>query len=219
MALILHIESTTKNTSVAIAQKGHCISLVEEVAKDYSHSQKLYRFITYALEGAKAKLGDLDAICIDKGPGSYTGLRIGSAIAKGLCFSLNIPLLAIDSLTILTQGVSLEKAYFIAMMDARRQEVYSCVFDKDKKKKSPIEATILHEKSFESYPIETTCMFGDGALKALDILEKKFTYAPFLYPSSKDMIKEAYELFKEKKFEIMEDFEPFYLKDFMGNKL
>jgi tRNA threonylcarbamoyladenosine biosynthesis protein TsaB len=219
MALLLHMSTSTKNCSVCISKKGKLLSLIEEKNENYSHSEKLHVFITYALEGAKITLKDLDAISIDKGPGSYTGLRIGVSAAKGLCFGLKIPLIALDSLTILAaaaQSVIQSKGYFIPMLDARRKEVYTCVFDNSKNQISLIEALILNENSFEKYPSNQTYILGDGSIKAKEIFKKKFHYLDHLYPSSKEMIGLSYLAFKEKKFEALDFFEPFYLKNFVS---
>lgn len=217
MAFLLHIESAAKNCSVSIAKDGKILALVEEVSEDYSHAEKLPLFINYALEGAKIKLKELDGLCVDKGPGSYTGLRIGVSVAKGLCFGLNIPLITLDSLSILAQPISKEKAYFIAMLDARRKEVYTCIFDETKKRLTPIEALVLEENSFDKYPENQTYILGDSSIKASQILKKNFHYLDSLYPSSRDMVKLAHQLFEEKKFEKIDFFEPFYLKDFVSS--
>ncbi|XOD67115.1 MAG: tRNA (adenosine(37)-N6)-threonylcarbamoyltransferase complex dimerization subunit type 1 TsaB [Flavobacteriales bacterium Tduv] len=217
MALILHLETATKNCSVSIAHDGKCLALVEERTEDYNHAEKLHRFIQYALEGAATGLLELDAVCVSKGPGSYTGLRIGVSAAKGLCYGLNIPLLAIDTLTVMTQAISVEADLMIPMIDARREEVYSATFDRHKKILSPISAKILDKNSFQEYSGKKALLFGDGAEKAQNILDVNFEYLYDLYPSAEGMKTLAEELFRKKYFEDCAYFEPFYLKDFSSS--
>lgn len=214
MALILHLETATKNCSVSIARDGNLLTLVEERTEDYNHAEKLHQFIQYVLEGAATSLPELDAACVSKGPGSYTGLRIGVSAAKGLCYGLNIPLLAIDTLTVMTEAVSVEADLLIPMIDARREEVYTATFDRNKKIMSPISAKILDKNSFQEYSGRKTFLFGDGASKAQNILNTHFEYLSDLYPSAGSMTNLAEELFHKKAFEETAYFEPFYLKDF-----
>ncbi|XCI75114.1 MAG: tRNA (adenosine(37)-N6)-threonylcarbamoyltransferase complex dimerization subunit type 1 TsaB [Flavobacteriales bacterium] len=214
MTLILHLETATKNCSVSIARDGDRLALVEERVDEYTHAEKLHRFIQYSLECAAIDLVNLDAVCVSKGPGSYTGLRIGTSAAKGFCYSLGIPLLAIDTLTVMTQAVSTETGILIPMIDARRKEVYTTTFDHHKKMLNPIIAKILDEHSFKEYSEQNIYLFGDGAIKAKDILKIDFEYLPNIYPSSSAMVKLAEDLFNQKIFENTAYFEPFYLKDF-----
>ncbi|XOD69029.1 MAG: tRNA (adenosine(37)-N6)-threonylcarbamoyltransferase complex dimerization subunit type 1 TsaB [Flavobacteriales bacterium AspAUS03] len=213
MALILHLETATKNCSVSIARDGNRLALVEEREDDYTHAEKLHRFIQYALEGAAIDLANLDAICVSKGPGSYTGLRIGTSAAKGFCYSLGIPLLSIDTLTVMTQAVSTETGILIPMIDAQHKEVYTTTFDHYRKMLSPIIAKILDEHSFKEYSEQKIYLFGNGAIKARDILKIDFEYLPNIYPSSNYMVNLAEDLFHQKAFENTAYFEPFYLKD------
>lgn len=215
MALILNIETATKNCSVSLAKDGTSYVSVEEYSENYSHAEKLHCFINYVLEGASLKLSDLDAISVSKGPGSYTGLRIGISAVKGLCFGLNIPLLAIDTLNVMAEGFNAGQGILIPMIDARRDEVYTAVFDDSKKKVVPTQAKILDQNSFYKYNHSKVYLFGDGARKAEKILAISGNYFPEFYPSARYMDVLSEKLFKEKKFENIDNFEPFYLKDFI----
>src|SRR5690606_31394285 len=149
---ILHIETSTKNCSVSISRNGEMLCLCEEYDDRYGHSEKLHQFVNWALEGAEISLKELDAVCVSKGPGSYTGLRIGVSAAKGFCFGLDIPLLSLNSLGILAQ-TQMDKDFdlIIPMIDARRMEVYTANFNGNGKMISGIEAKILNENSFQEF--------------------------------------------------------------------
>ena len=132
MSYILHLETSTQQCSVALAKDGRCISKKKLLTENFSHSEKLHLFIQDVINKAGIVISDLEAIAISKGPGSYTGLRIGVAAAKGLCFALDLPLIAINSLTIMVQPFFDKKDFdfLIPMLDARRMEVYTSVFNK-----------------------------------------------------------------------------------------
>ncbi len=134
LAFILNIETATKNCSVSISKKGKTIALKELNDGNYSHAEKLHELIIQVVQQTGIELSNLNAVAVSKGPGSYTGLRIGVSAAKGLCFALNIPLIAIGTLESLAQSISTSEGYKIPLLDARRMEVYSEVFDKNTKK-------------------------------------------------------------------------------------
>ena len=129
MGLILNIETATTNCSVSLAKDGELISLKEHNTPNYSHSEKLHVFIQDVVKQASLQLSDLNAIAVSKGPGSYTGLRIGVSAAKGLCFSLGIPLISVPTLESLAHQLKIKQGFIIPVLDARRMEVYSAVFD------------------------------------------------------------------------------------------
>ncbi len=215
---ILHLETSTKNCSVAISRNGKLLCVCEEYDDNYGHSEKLHQFVNWALEGAEISLSELDAVCVSKGPGSYTGLRIGVSAAKGFCFGLNIPLLSLNSLEILAQS-QIDQGFdcIIPMIDARRMEVYTAVFDGNGKMISEIEAKILDENSFEELVNKKIVLIGDGVEKSQETL--KLPNAEFklgIHPSAKKMIHLAEEKFNKKEFEDVAYFEPFYLKEFMA---
>ncbi|MBF8457947.1 tRNA (adenosine(37)-N6)-threonylcarbamoyltransferase complex dimerization subunit type 1 TsaB [Kaistella sp. G5-32] len=218
---ILHIETSSKNCSVAISDGEELLCLCEEVSENYKQSESLHTFVQWALEGAKITLQDLDAISLGKGPGSYTGLRIGASSAKGFCFGLEIPLIAVNSLETMIEPF-LNKGYdlIIPLIDARRMEVYCANFDgKSGEILTETEAKILDGSSFQELEGKKIIFVGDGAKKAKEILQ--FSTAEFddtIFPSAKYLIKKASDKFHKKEFEDVAYFEPFYLKDFQGVK-
>lgn len=218
---ILHIETSSKNCSVAISDSENLLCLCEEVSDNYKQSESLHSFVEWALEGAEISLKDLDAVSLGKGPGSYTGLRIGAASAKGFCYGLKLPLIAVNSLDSMVeefanQGFEL----IIPLIDARRMEVYTAYFDgKSGKMISETEAKILDENSFSELVNKKILFIGDGAKKAQEILHlPNAEFKSDIYPSAKGLIKKSVEKFNQKQFEDVAYFEPFYLKDFQGIK-
>lgn len=216
---ILNIETATKNCSVALAKNGETILCKEISELGYSHAEKLHVFIEEICNESSIQLKDLDAIAVSKGPGSYTGLRIGVSAAKGFCYALDIPLISVDTLAVLaSQAVSIAKEndLIIPMIDARRMEVYSAIFNNKLEKVREIEAQIIDENSFAS--IEKTVYFiGDSSEKAKTVLTKSnFIFLDeIVYPSAKDMSAIAFQKLLNKDFEDVAYFEPFYLKDFL----
>ena len=129
MAYILNIETSTTNCSVALSENGSVVGLKEDNSLNYSHAERLHVYIDAVLKAAEVAIDQLDAIAISKGPGSYTGLRIGVSAAKGLCYAMNVPLISVPTLEALAHQVEVPKGAIVAMLDARRQEVYSAMFD------------------------------------------------------------------------------------------
>ncbi|GAA4314120.1 tRNA (adenosine(37)-N6)-threonylcarbamoyltransferase complex dimerization subunit type 1 TsaB [Pontixanthobacter gangjinensis] len=218
MALILCLETATTNCSVGLAKDGKLLSLREDNSKGYSHAEKLHVFINEVLEEAGVTSKDLDAIAISKGPGSYTGLRIGVSSAKGLCYSLDIPMISVPTLDLLALQLKGEQAYFVSMLDARRMEVYSAVYDSDFKQVRDTRAQILEENSFAEYLEESKVHFiGNGVAKFEDIC--KHPNAVFhvqKFPSAKEMAAIAEYKYKISDIEDVAYFEPYYLKDFIA---
>ncbi len=216
MAIILNIETATKNCSVSIAKDGEVIILKELNDGKYSHAEKLHPYIDEALKEANIAKEALDAIAVSKGPGSYTGLRIGVSAAKGLCFALNIPLISIETLTSLAHSLKVEDALIIPMLDARRMEVYSAVYDSQYNKVREIKAEVIDENSFSNYTNKRIYFVGDGAEKCESIIKSDNTiFSGNSYPSAKDMALLSYDKFKKNDIEDVAYFEPFYLKDFV----
>jgi len=218
MAYILHLETSTKQCSVALAYKGKLLASRIILNESFSHSEKLHLFISEVLEEAKLKTTDLNAVAVSKGPGSYTGLRIGVAAAKGLCFGLDIPLLAINALEILVQASTEENTDFIIpMMDARRMEVYTAVFDSSKHWVEATSALVLSQDSFKEFlKDQTAFVLGDGAQKFKELSPEINAVFPSetFYPKAIDMIGLVWQKFNSQSFESLAYFEPFYLKDF-----
>ena len=219
MAYILNIETSTTNCSVAIFNDLNLIEFAEVNTGDYSHSKSLHVFIDSILKKSKISPKDLSAISVSKGPGSYTGLRIGVASAKGLCFALDIPLISIETLKILSQNI-LNKGTVIPCLDARRMEVYSAVFDIENKMIRETRAEIINENSFEEYLNKNQVYFIGNANEKLKkiITNKNAEFIDNYFPSARQMGLLSFNKFKNNKFENLDNFEPFYLKDFVGAK-
>jgi tRNA threonylcarbamoyladenosine biosynthesis protein TsaB len=219
LAFILNIETATKNCSVSIAHNGETVSLKEINNGGYSHAEKLHEFIKDVIKEAKIKITDIDAIAVSKGPGSYTGLRIGVSAAKGLCFALNIPLISVSTLKSLAHSVSISNGIIIPLLDARRMEVYSEVF-KNKNSIRNVLAEIIDETSFSKYLNESEVYFlGDGAEKCKELItHKNANFIDNKFPSAKEMSLLSFEKYKKNDIEDVAYFEPFYLKDFLVTK-
>ena len=218
---ILHIETSSKNCSVAISDGEELLCLCEEVSENYKQSESLHTFVEWALEGAEISLKDIEAVSLGKGPGSYTGLRIGAASAKGFCYGLKVPLIAVNSLeTMIEPFLCQNYDVIIPLIDARRMEVYCAVFDGNSGKMiSETEAKILDEQSFTELEGKKILFVGDGAKKAKEILQlENADFVENIYPSAKYLIKKSVEKFNRQDFEDVAYFEPFYLKDFHGVK-
>ena len=218
MNYILHIDTTTKKCSVALAEDGELMVQKELLSEEFSHSEQLHPFIEEVLKESGLKSSSLSAIAISKGPGSYTGLRIGVAAAKGLCFALDLPLIALNTLEIMVQPYEVSPySFIIPMLDARRMEVYTAIFDETKKWIQETMAEVLTENTFTSIVNEQSCLIiGDGAIKFKTLYPKiNASYTSEIhYPVAKDMIALAWKKFNAKEFEDLAYFEPFYLKDF-----
>ena len=220
MALILNIETATTNCSVALSQEGKTIVLKENSRNGYSHAEKLHVFISEVLSEAKVNKEDLDAIAISKGPGSYTGLRIGVSAAKGLAFALDKPLISVSTLDALAHQIQSDNGVIIAMLDARRMEVYSAVYDSNYKQIRGTQAQILDETSFADYLEKGNVYFiGNGVEKTKELINH--TNAIFIeekLPSANEMSALAYDKYKISDIEDVAYFEPYYLKDFVALK-
>jgi tRNA threonylcarbamoyladenosine biosynthesis protein TsaB len=217
MPYILNIETATKNCSVSLALNGKTISYREKAEQGYSHAEFLHQYVNEVLKEAQIQFNDLAAVAVGQGPGSYTGLRIGVSAVKGWCFSLDIPMIAIDSLTILAKKVIVDKGVIIPMIDARRMEVYCSVLDAQYNSIQPIEAKIIDENSFNEIQ-ETIYFVGDCNEKVAAILTNKNTVYlnDIMYPSAQTMSELSFEKFTKKEFVDVAYFEPFYLKDFVA---
>ncbi|PRX57746.1 tRNA (adenosine(37)-N6)-threonylcarbamoyltransferase complex dimerization subunit type 1 TsaB [Flagellimonas meridianipacifica] len=218
MALILNLETATTNCSVSISENEKTILLKENNAVEYSHSEQLHVFIKETLEEASLSFSNLDAVAVSKGPGSYTGLRIGVSAAKGLCFSLDIPLISIPTLQSMARKIKIEgNEVVIPVLDARRMEVYSAVYDETNKEVRETRAEIIDASSFEEFSTyEKVHVVGSGAAKCSEILQyANFTFDASLMPSAKEMAFISYQKYQQKQFEDVAYFEPYYLKDFV----
>ena len=225
MSIILNIETSSTNCSVSISDGAKIISLKEENFEKYSHSKSLHVFIDELFNKIKLSPDDLSAVAISEGPGSYTGLRIGVSAAKGICFALKIPLIAVDTMFILARKVECSEGYIISAMDARRDEIYYSVFKsnlcKIPKKISKTDSLILNPNSFSDILESSTVNFvgncNDKIMKFIKHENAKYTKLKL--PSSNEMSSLSYSKFKNKDFVILSDFQPKYLKNFGGEKI
>ena len=216
MSYILNIETATKNCSVALAKEGKTILCKEIAEEGYSHAERLHVFIEEIIKEVGITFQDLIAIAVSQGPGSYTGLRIGVSAAKGLCFALDIPLIAVDTLQVLASQATVSSGLIIPMLDARRMEVYSAIFTPNYKKQRAVQAEIITENSFEELQ-ETLYFVGDCAEKCKTVLTKEnyIFLDEIKYPSAKEMSGLSFEKYKIVDTVDVAYFEPYYLKDFM----
>ena len=216
---ILCIETATTNCSVALSINGEQAIVCEDNDVKYSHAERLHPYIEKVFQETAIQKEDLTAIAISKGPGSYTGLRIGVSAAKGLCYALGIPLIAIPTLESLSHRVKAEEdAFIVPMLDARRMEVYSAVFDSAYKQIRATEAQILDEHSFAAYLEKGKVYFiGNGVSKFEEIC--KHPNAMFIkntLPSATQMCSLAEAKKELNQYEDVAYFEPYYLKDFIA---
>ena len=220
MAHLLFIETSSKNCSVGISNNGNLLSLQELNKASFSHAEKLHVFINEVLATAQLQKNNLQGVVVGKGPGSYTGLRIGVAAAKGLCYALDIPLLSISSLETLAcaaKEVVSKDAYIIPQIDARRMEVYTAVYDPLGNLVQDPWAAVLDSNSYAPYLDEKACYFiGDGQEKwqPLNTHSNAQYVSTIKEPSVKHMITLGTKRYQNQIFEDLAYFEPFYLKEF-----
>ncbi|MFO7851933.1 MAG: tRNA (adenosine(37)-N6)-threonylcarbamoyltransferase complex dimerization subunit type 1 TsaB [Bacteroidota bacterium] len=217
--MILCIETSTAICSVALCQRGNLIDK-RESSEGKSHSSLLTVFIQDILKEAGTDAAGLDAVAVSKGPGSYTGLRIGVSAAKGIAYAAEIPLIALATTELMYRGARArgEYDYYCPLIDARRMEVYTAVYDKKGNEIEAIRAEILEEDSFAGILDRGTVLFfGDGATKCrMKVRHPSAFFDEAFLISSEYMCQPALEAFNKKKFEDVAYFEPFYLKDFIA---
>lgn len=224
--MILCIETSTAVCSVALVENGNVIALRESI-DGQNHAEKITIFIDEIMKEANVVYKDLDAIAVSMGPGSYTGLRIGVSTAKGFCYALEKPLIAVDTLAAMAHGFISSQlsaisnqptAILCPMIDARRMEVYSAFFNEKLERTSETEALVIDENSFmELKQNNHLYLFGDGADKLATLFEndKNITVVEKFHCSAAYMSTLAEEAFKNKDFVDVAYFEPFYLKNFV----
>ncbi len=221
MPLLLSLETSTRMCSVALSENGRLLGL-KELGGEYSHAENLTLFIEDVFLTANRKIGELDAVAISKGPGSYTGLRIGVSTAKGLCFALGIPLIGVGTLEALFSAFQTlakmdeDVKVFCPMLDARRMEVYCQLFDETGNEIEPVSAKIIVADSFLNHLEKgKVVFFGEGAMKCREMIKHpNAVFVDDIVPSAKYMIRLAEQRFEKKVFEDVAYFEPFYLKEF-----
>jgi len=219
MALILAIETATKNCSVALFENDKLLQLKEYNSAEYSHSEQLTLFIKEVINKTKVNLKAIDGIAVSKGPGSYTGLRIGVSTAKGLCYSLEIPLIAVSTLRAMSFAILKKRGYkfYCPMIDARRTEVFSSIYDQKNNEVREIRADIVESDTYAEFLKEKVLFFGDGALKCKMIINHPNAhFIDGIFPSAKDMGILAFKKYINKDYEDIAYFDPYYLKDFVS---
>jgi tRNA threonylcarbamoyladenosine biosynthesis protein TsaB len=223
MSLILCLETTSTNCSVALARENsgfanlygiiNCLDLIEDQSDHHSHGERLHIFIKELLDRNKVTVKDLDAVAISEGPGSYTGLRIGVASAKGLCYALDIPLIAVSTLKSLSLQ-NRQPGITIPMVDARRMEVYTAVF-KDQQLEEDVAATVLDDGSFSRFRKSGIVTFiGTGTEKFKNLINEPQHHYINTPPTALTMCDLAIDKYKKSDTVSVAYFEPFYLKEF-----
>lgn len=223
MSCILHIETSTEVCSVSASQDGASIFSKEDF-NGPSHAVVLGVFVDEALSFIDNHAIPLDAVAVSCGPGSYTGLRIGVSMAKGICYGRNVPLIAIPTPEVMTVPVLLfqdlpEDALLCPMIDARRMEVYAAIYDRSLKVKREIGADIIDENSYAEFLAEhPVYFFGNGAAKCREkITHPNAHFIENIHPLAKWMFPLAERAMAEKDFKDVAYFEPFYLKEFVAS--
>lgn len=194
--------------------------LKEDNDKSYSHAERLHVYIDDVLNEAKMSSSDIDAIAVSKGPGSYTGLRIGVSAAKGLCFALGKPLISVSTLEALAYQIKMDSGVIVSMLDARRMEVYSAIYDSNYTQIRDTEAQILDNTSFSNYLEKGKVYFiGNGVEKTKSLIDHpNAVFVEDKLPSANEMSRLALKKYKISDTEDVAYFEPYYLKDFVALK-
>ncbi|MCC5920476.1 MAG: tRNA (adenosine(37)-N6)-threonylcarbamoyltransferase complex dimerization subunit type 1 TsaB [Cyclobacteriaceae bacterium] len=222
---LISIETSTSVCSVSLLSEGEILA-EQNLFLDKSHSSNLMPIIRHLMAYANLEMNQLSAVAVSQGPGSYTGLRIGVSTAKGICYALDLPLIAVDTLQAMAYPVIKSKNWdkstlFIPMIDARRMEVYSAVFSSQGEKIEEVSPVILDEFSYQKYANRPLVFFGNGAKKAESLLIANLPQVELLYhvqASSIGVGKLAYQKFLDKDFVDLAYFEPFYLKAYQAGK-
>ncbi|SFN53554.1 tRNA threonylcarbamoyladenosine biosynthesis protein TsaB [Bizionia echini] len=220
MAIILSIETATTNCSVSLSKAGETFALKEDNSNGFSHAERLHIFINAILKENSIDKSEIAAIAVSKGPGSYTGLRIGVSAAKGLCFALNIPLISISTLEALAHQVQISEGMIIPMLDARRMEVYAAVYQANYEPIRGIEAEVLNETSYMVFLQRGLVYFVGNAVEKTKTLitHSNAVFVENKLPSAKEMGALAFSKYQKSDTEDVAYFEPYYLKDFVALK-
>lgn len=216
---LLFIDTSTRICSVGITSDGKQVALRETGEEQYEHGEKITLLIQDCLNEANLEIKELSAVCITSGPGSYTGLRIGASTAKGICYALNIPLIAIDALYSFAYQAAEKhpEKNICAMIDARRMEVFSAIYDTQLHPLKPISADVLETDSYSEF--KDLVIVGDGAPKCQELwANRELTFDLTIKSSVTGMFEKGNALFQEKIFEDVAYFEPFYLKEFYSTQ-
>jgi tRNA threonylcarbamoyladenosine biosynthesis protein TsaB len=218
MAVILSIETSTSVCSAALHENGKLVAC-KEVHTPHSAAARLAVQIQELFDETKIERNQLTAVAVSAGPGSYTGLRIGASTAKGICYGLSIPLVAIDSLWVLASSITNPSTDLLCpMIDARRMEVYCCLLDTSLKPMEGTHARVVDENSFSDHlSVRSVLFFGDGAMKCREMIKHPNAFfIENIYNTASAMGPLAHKFFLNQKFQNLELFEPNYLKDFVA---
>jgi tRNA threonylcarbamoyladenosine biosynthesis protein TsaB len=218
--MILNIDTSTNVCSVALTE-GNEVLAHKMILGTNEHASKLTVLIESMLKEKHVVMSELKAVAVSSGPGSYTGLRIGISTAKGICYALSLPLIAVGTLDIIAQGLFSkcpEAMYAVAMIDARRMEVYSQIISRTGEKLTDVEAQIIDASSYSTYLADKELYFcGNGTDKCADIIiSPNAKFISEIYPLAQYMASLSDEKYKEGQFEDVAYFEPFYLKEFVA---
>ena len=221
MPLILQLETATRSCSVALAENGILLAKKEQNEANI-HAHSITLFIEELMNSCQKSFSDLSAVAVSMGPGSYTGLRIGVSAAKGFCYALDIPLIAVSTLAAMAtakQNLTKADTLLCPMIDARRMEVYMAVFDQHLALKEPVKAQILDQHTFDEFlKNHQILIFGDGADKCRELYTApQFEFAEHVN-SAADLTTLAYQAYQAQDFVDLAYFEPFYLKDFIATQ-
>ena len=221
MPCILHIDTSTDVCSAALTNNG--VVVEEKVSYEgHSHASLLGLYVADCLKSAKENGLSLDAVAVSSGPGSYTGLRIGVSMAKGICFGLGIPLISVPTLELLASTVIRnhpeKDALYCAMLDARRMEVYAAIYSQAREQVREAKADIVTAETYASYLNEgKVCFFGNGSEKCKSVIDHpNAVFIPDVHPVAAEMVSLAEERYAKGQFEDVAYFEPFYLKEFQA---
>ena len=227
MALLLSLESSTAVCSVSLSRDGELIDFLES-HEGMNHARLLSLYVATILEKNQIGFELIDAVVVSEGPGSYTGLRIGVSLAKGLCYSRQLPLIAVNPLKAMSMHVAQSGSYrsqegekpwlYIPMTDARRMEVYTAVYDVDGNEREPVQAKIIDKNSFLQWKADYQLVFfGNGAEKCASVLQGNgVCWQKGIETSARFMCRLAEDAYQKGDFEDIAYFEPFYLKDFVA---
>ena len=225
MPCLLHIETSTKVCSVALSEDGALLFHKEDM-EGPSHAVSCGVFVDEALSFAESHAIPLDGVAVSQGPGSYTGLRIGVSMAKGVCYGRQVPLIALPTLKVLCVPVLLyheeipQDALLVPMIDARRMEVYAAVYDRALREKRAVQPDVVNADTYltwlEQGPV---CFFGDGAAKCREVItHPNALFIDGISPLAKYMLPLAEQAMARQEFQDVAYFEPFYLKEFIATK-
>ena len=227
MTLILNLESSTEVCSVSLSKNGEMIDLIENT-DGQNHARLLSVFADQLMKNNHLRFNQLSAVSVSKGPGSYTGLRIGVSLAKGICYANQAPLISISPLRAMSSFITSNREkyhinthddmLFCPMIDARRMEVYTALFDQQNRKIEAVSAKVIDNNSFNNYlEKHQIVFFGNGSTKCrAELKHPNAIFIDDIKTSAQFMCSLAQEAFKNKQFEDVAYFEPFYLKDFIA---